>query len=174
MVVFGRCRSGFGSTQLWKICLERLHTGGGWSQKNYILITEPNWTMTKMQINFFSTISIVCLLPALRSLSIILFACCFYPSFIDEKNNIFYNLVIPWRMCKIYSSILVFFSKSILIFTSHIIDLLLFLDLQILNKVIEYYRLYCSFSFSIFCCLVYEVLSHLKYRNFKCNNKVLI
>jgi hypothetical protein len=56
-----------------------------------------------------------------------------------------------------------------LISTSHIVDLLLFFYLQILNKVIAYYRFCYSFSSSIFYCLVYEVLSHLKNINLYIN-----
>jgi hypothetical protein len=43
--------------------------------------------------------------------------------------------------------------------------MLLSLYLQISNKVIVSHHLCCSFSYSIFCCLMYDVLNYLKNKN---------
>jgi hypothetical protein len=94
---------------------ERLKTGECMFLKIYLLIIETDRITIKYKL-IFSSVS---------SASLYSLICCFYLSLLYNRNIILYKFVIcSWRRCERYS-------KSILIYTSYLFDLLLSLDLQL-------------------------------------------
>jgi hypothetical protein len=114
-----------------------------WSVHVFINLSfvNRNWTITKKQKNNLRfRAPLLSPLSLSLSLSLSLNLLYFYPRLIEERSVIFFNLVICWwRRCE----------RFIWISTSHILDVLLSLNLQIWNKVTTYHPFCCSFSSSI-------------------------
>jgi hypothetical protein len=127
--LFG-CRSGHEST-IAKNRAWAMHTGQMWVPT------------IKMQIIFFS--SLPTLLYTLHFVVFLIFG-------VWEKCYIYKLIITLRRKCENYS-------KSLLIYIFLLLDILLSLDLQILNKIIVCNPLCFLFSSSIIFCIIYVVLN---------------